>query len=228
MDNFTMKFFKKHKFRYVLLLLVICCGGFLVYTEHIESKSSTAAKSTTTSTTSASTSSSTKSTTTTKTSTLRTPIDWTKSSETKPYPDLDKVSDFWVKVDLKKNRTYLMSGNTVIYTMYSSGGAYHKNKETGKYESYTPTGTFYIEAERGDSFYNASLNEGANNWVSWKDHGVYLFHSVPTDASGNYNLTEAKKLGKKAASHGCIRLSVPDSKWMCENLKTGTKVVIEG
>ena len=90
------------------------------------------------------------------------------------------------------------------------------------------TGTFYIEPERGDSFYNASLNEGANNWVSFKDHGIYLFHSVPTDASGNYNVKEAKKLGKTAASHGCIRLSVPDSKWMSENLKTGTKVVING
>ena len=159
---------------------------------------------------------------------MRTPIDWQKSSETKPYPDLDQVNDFWVKVDLKKNRTYLMSGDKVIYTMYSSGGSYHHDEETGKYESYTPTGTFYIEPERGDSFYNASLNEGANNWVSFKDHGIYLFHSVPTDASGNYNVKEAKKLGKKAASHGCIRLSVPDSKWMSENLKTGTKVVING
>lgn len=35
---------------------------------------------------------------------MRTPIDWHKSSETIPYPDLTKVKNFWIKVSLKKNR----------------------------------------------------------------------------------------------------------------------------
>lgn len=47
---------------------------------------------------------------------MRTPIDWHKSSETVPYPDLNKVKDFWIKVDLKNNRTYLYDGSKVIYT----------------------------------------------------------------------------------------------------------------
>lgn len=158
-------------------------------------------------------------------SVMRTPIDWHKPSEKIPYPDLKKVKDFWIKVSLKKNRTYLMSGNRVIYTMYSSGGMYHN--ENGKMVSYTPTGTFYIENERGDSFFNQSLNEGANYWISWKDHGVYLFHTVPTNKDGQYDVKEANKLGKQPASHGCIRLSIPDAKWMMDNLKVGTKVVVE-
>lgn len=37
---------------------------------------------------------------------MRTPINWRKSSETVPYPDVNKVKDLWVKVDLKNNRTY--------------------------------------------------------------------------------------------------------------------------
>lgn len=174
-------------------------------------------------------SSSTKSKTTTKTqkqSTMRTPIDWQQSSETVAYPDLATTPDFWIKVSIKKNRTYLMSGDKVIYTMYSSAGSYHLDQTTGKEVSYTPTGTFYIQAERGDTFFNKALNEGANNWISWLNHGEYLFHSVPIDANGNYNLTAAAKLGKQPDSHGCIRLSVPDSQWMCQNLKVGTKVVI--
>ena len=69
--------------------------------------------------------------------------------------------------------------------------------------------------------------EGANYYVSWKDHGVYLFHSVPTKASGAYNVEEAEKLGKSTGSHGCIRLSIPDAKWMSANLPVGTKIVIE-
>ena len=62
---------------------------------------------------------------------------------------------------------------------------------------------------------------------SWLNHGEYLFHSVPTKADGSYNLREAANLGKSTGSHGCIRLSVPDAKWMEQNLPEGTKVVID-
>lgn len=217
-------------FYLVLLAGTLALGVFLVH-HFVTQKDETKAQTTTTAKVAKKAAKVTQTTskkTTLDPATMRKPIDWKKSSETKPYPDLTKVNNFWIKVDLKKNRTYLMSDNKVIYTMYSSGGAYHLDKKTGKQVSDTPTGTFYIEPERGDSFFNSSLNEGANNWISWKDHGVYLFHSVPTDGSGNYNVTEAKKLGKEAASHGCIRLSVPDSKWMSQNLQTGTKVVVKG
>lgn len=159
---------------------------------------------------------------------MRKPINYQKSSELKPYPDLTKVKDFWVEVNLKKNRTYLLDGNKVIYTMYSTGGMYKRDSKTGKLKSMTPTGTFYIQAERGNHFFNQSLNEGANYYVSWLNHGEYLFHSVPTKADGTYNLKEAKKLGKSTGSHGCIRLSIPDAKWMYSHLKVGTKVKIVG
>ena len=160
-------------------------------------------------------------------SVMRTPINWKESSEKVPYPNLNNVKNFWIKVALLKNRTYLMSGNKVIYTMYCSGGLFHKDPNTGKMVSDTPTGTYQIQPERGQSFFNNSLNEGANYWVSWKDNGVYLFHTVPTKKDGSYNVPEAEKLGKQSASHGCIRLSVPDAKWMMQNLKVGTKVVVQ-
>lgn len=157
---------------------------------------------------------------------MRTPIDWHKSSETIPYPDVTKTKDLWVKVSLTHNRTYLYDGKKLIYSMYSTGGMYKKDHRTGKRKSMTPTGTFHIQAERGDSFYNQQLGEGANYYVSWLNHGEYLFHSVPTTADGSYNTKEAKKLGKTQGSHGCIRLSIPDAKWMATNLPEGTKVEI--
>ena len=157
---------------------------------------------------------------------MRTPIDWHKSSETVPYPDLANVKDFWIKVSLKKNRTYLYDGKKLIYTMYSTGGMYTKNPQTGKMESMTPTGTYYAQAERGNSFFNQSLGEGANYYVSWLNHGTYLFHSVPTQAGGTYNVKEADKLGKSTGSHGCIRLSIPDAQWMSSHLPVGTKIEI--
>lgn len=157
---------------------------------------------------------------------MRTPIDWKKSSETVPYPDLNKVKDLWVKVNIKKNRVYLYDGSHKIYTMYCSAGVYKKDPKTGKMKSATPTGTFHVEQERGDKFYNSSVKVGANYYVSWHDHGQYLFHSVPTDKDGHYIKSEAAKLGKSTASHGCVRLSVADAKWMEQNLPTGTKVVV--
>lgn len=156
---------------------------------------------------------------------MRTPINWRLPSETVAYPDLKQLNDFWIKVVISKNRVYLMDGKKAVYTMYASAGEYERQAD-GKKKSTTPTGTYYIQAERGDSFYNPNLNEGANYWTSWLNHGEYLFHTVPTDANGNYKVTEAKKLGKKPASHGCIRLSVADAKWINQNVPQGTKVVI--
>ncbi len=149
---------------------------------------------------------------------MRSPIDWRKSSQTIAYPDLNKVANFWIRVSTERERTYLMSGSKKIYTMYSSTGAGN--------DQATPKGTWHIQAEKGDFFYSQISGEGAKYWLSFKDHGVYLFHSVPTDEKGNFIASEAEQLGKKAASHGCVRLSVPDAKWMYEHVRTGTKVVI--
>lgn len=210
----------RHTIYWLLCLIVIILGGCYMYHNHFKQPAA-ANKTVATTAKSKATSSSSKSQ-----SNMRTPIDWQKSSETVPYPDLSKVKNLWVKVSLKGNRTYLYDGSKLIYTMYSSGGVYQKDAKTGKMKSTTPTGTFYVQAERGDSFYNQELGEGANYYVSWLNHGEYLFHSVPTKADGSYNLKEAAKLGKSTGSHGCIRLSVPDARWMEQNLPEGTKVVI--
>lgn len=146
-----------------------------------------------------------------------------KTSQRSPYPNLDHLKHLNILVNIHKNRVFIRSGNQVVYTMYCSAGMTDPKTK----HSDTPTGHFTIQNERGDHFYNQNLHEGANNWTSFKDHGVYLFHSVPTDAHGNYKLTEASKLGKQPGSHGCIRLSVPDSLWIKDNVPTGTLVTIK-
>lgn len=152
---------------------------------------------------------------------MRTPIDYNKPSETKPYPKLSQYPGFWIKVSTKRQRVYIMSkSNKILYTMYCSSGNL-KSKNTA-----SPTGTYHIQAERGDYFYSSSEHEGALNYVSWHDHGVYMFHSVPVDQNRHVIKSEAQKLGKTSASHGCIRLSFPDSHWICHHVPEGTKVVI--
>lgn len=132
------------------------------------------------------------------------------------YPKLKSGNTLKLTVSLDKQRVYLddETTNKRLYTMVCSSGK----------DNTTPKGTFAVQ-ERGDSFFNGELNEGANYWVSWLYHGVYLFHSIPTDASGNYEVKEGEKLGQPA-SHGCIRLSVPDAKWLFDNIPQGTTVVV--
>lgn len=148
---------------------------------------------------------------------MRHPIQWWMSSETVPYPDLSQLHDFWIHVRIGQNRVYLMDGNNVVYTMYCTAGRYVNGV------SLTPTGTYYIQQERGDEF------DYAFHWTSWKDHGVYLFHSVIFDGpwTGRIDPAEAAKLGVEPGSHGCIRLAMPDADWIQHHVPAGTKVVID-
>ncbi|EHL97122.1 murein L,D-transpeptidase [Lentilactobacillus parafarraginis] len=144
-------------------------------------------------------------------------INWKKSSQNKPYPKITTKNARYILVSLKKQRVYIMSpNNRVLYTMYASTGIHNS----------TPKGTYHIQQEHGNFFYNGKSREGARYWTSWKDHGIYLFHTVPTNAKGQYIKSEAAHLGKRANSHGCIRLSIPDAKWINRTVPVGTKVKI--
>lgn len=160
------------------------------------------------------------------------------SSETKrKYPDLRKYKDVWIRVSILGARVYVMSGKKVIYTMYASPGAIKKNGE-----SRTPVGNYRIQEEAGEVFYNND-GVGARYCVSYDQHGVYLFHSVPINnfnsgvKAGKYHYgykggAHLTTLGKKPDSHGCVRLSVNDAKWIYEQrlnggLPVGSKVVLK-
>lgn len=144
-------------------------------------------------------------------------VDWHGPSEVDhAYPNLNAYPHAWIKVSLAKQRVYIMNGNTVLYTMLCS---------TGRPGDATPTGVYAIQRERGPVF-GGSLG-GARYYVSWKDHGVYLFHSVPINGRGQYLASEGALLGKRPHSHGCIRLTVSDAYWMYTHIKYGTKVVVQ-
>lgn len=143
-------------------------------------------------------------------------INWRQPSENKPYPDVTKYPNLEFVVSLAKQRVYLQANGKTLYTMYASTGIDHT----------TPTGHYAIQAERGTHFFNGHEMMGANYYTSWLDHGKYLFHSVPTDAKGNYIVAEANKLGKQPGSHGCVRLSIPDAQWIFTHAKVGMAVII--
>lgn len=133
------------------------------------------------------------------------------------YPTIRKGDNVWIDVSLNAQRVYIKKGATTVYTMVMSSGVDPTHS--------SPKGTFYVEPERGTWFFSEKYQEGAKYWVSWKGHGIYLFHSAVMDRSQQVIWPEAAKLGTKA-SHGCFRLTVADAKWIYEQIPTGTKVVV--
>lgn len=148
------------------------------------------------------------------------PVQWNAPSGG-AYPALKKGENIWLNVSIKQQKVYVKSGNKTLYTMIASTGL-----DTNPDNS-TPTGTFHIQAERGKWFYTSQYKEGAMYWVSWKNHGEFLFHSVPMDLNQHVLAADAKKLGQKD-SHGCIHLTVPDAQWVYEHIPYNTTVVIHG
>lgn len=140
--------------------------------------------------------------------------DWTKPSQSYAYPNVSNYAGINIEVNLSKQEVYIKRNNTVLYTMYCSSG---KNGAT-------PTGHYQIQAERGSAFWEGNI--GARWYTSWKGHGIYLFHSVLIDRNYHYIPSESKWLGIKPISHGCIRMSGPDAKWINEHMKVGTKLYI--
>lgn len=133
------------------------------------------------------------------------------------YPVIKKGDNIWIDVPIRDQRVRIMKGSQVIYSMVTSSGMEPTHA--------TPRGTYYIEPERGTWFFSQKYQEGAQYWVSFKGHGIYLFHTVVMDGNQRLIDSEANKLGQKA-SHGCLRLTVSDARWIYENIPTGTKVVI--
>lgn len=129
-------------------------------------------------------------------------------------PDLTTLPDLSVLVDLASQKVHVRSAGTDVYVMTASSGL----------DDSTPRGDFIVDG-RGEHFYNPDEGMGADYWVNFLDN-TYLFHSVPTtETQGEYLPEEGAKLGQPA-SHGCVRLSIADARWLYEQLPDGTPVHI--
>lgn len=128
---------------------------------------------------------------------------------------LSSGSNFLIWVNLKEQKTNVFIGKKgkwkLIKSCLSSTGAPGKE---------TPSGTFTVKG-RGTWFFSSKYGQGGKYWVQF--WGNYLFHSLPMDK--NKNVVDST-LGK-AASHGCVRLSIEDASWIYNNIPGGTTVYIK-
>lgn len=120
-----------------------------------------------------------------------------------------------------------------IYTT-SSSGKYDKVVRymlcsTAQNPTKFPEGYWKLKSDRSNSkrIWRTMLSHGKPLYAQYATQitGDFLFHSVPyTDTQkGALDIKRYKKLGI-ADSGGCIRLTVENAKWICENCKAGTTV----
>lgn len=121
-----------------------------------------------------------------------------------------------ILVDLTQQRVYVRQGDELLRTMVCS---------TGTVDKPTPRGKFRIQ-NRGEWFFSKKYQQGGKWWVSFLNWGEYLFHSVPMDEQGRIIEEESRRLGQPA-SHGCVRLSLEDAKWVFDHVPVGTPVEIK-
>lgn len=94
----------------------------------------------------------------------------------------------------------------------------------GKSRNATPKGTFNTMSKtRWGLLMGPSYGQYCTRIVD-----SILFHSVPGTKKSSYNISyrDYNKLGTPA-SHGCIRLTVKDAKWIYDNCRVGTVVTID-
>lgn len=135
-------------------------------------------------------------------------------------PSEEYVFPYKIIVDISDQRVYIGSWN---------GSAYRdlvkKMKcSTGKDSTPTPLGTYQTDGKAGDEWY---YFKDFNCYARWATRivGGILFHSI-TYNSRKRQSGSTRTLGRKA-SHGCIRLTVEDAKWIYDNCPAGTTVVIQ-
>lgn len=124
-------------------------------------------------------------------------------------------TSYLITVNLNEQLTKIFKGSEENWELVKS-----INSSTGIPGDETPKGTFKVNS-RGSWFFSQKYKEGAKYWTSF--YGNYLFHSFPMDM--NRNILDYT-LGKPA-SHGCVRMTVEDAKWIYDNIPNGTKVIVQ-
>ena len=122
-------------------------------------------------------------------------------------------------VDIQEQRTYIFKDNNNNNNRWIL-----ENKficATGQENTPTPVGVFKIGI-RGEWFYNSKFDKGAKYYMVF-DGSDYLFHSVPYYK--DKKTVFENRLGVPM-SHGCIRHSTENQKWLYDNVEEGTKVII--
>ncbi|WP_026889729.1 L,D-transpeptidase [Clostridium beijerinckii] len=130
--------------------------------------------------------------------------------------NIESMTPYLINVSLQDQKTYVYKGKADKWQLVKTFPC-----STGISGEDTPSGSFTIK-ERGDWFFSEEYQQGGKYWTQIT--GDILFHSVPFAKD---KATVADYTMNKPSSHGCIRLSIDDSKWIFTNIPKGSKVIIK-
>lgn len=130
--------------------------------------------------------------------------------------NVESTTPYLINVNIKNQKTYVYKGKTDNWSLVKSFPC-----STGIAGEDTPSGSFSIK-EKGDWFFSEQYNQGGKYWSQIT--GDILFHSLPFDKN---KTTVVDYTMSKPSSHGCIRLSIDDAKWIYTNIPKDSKVIIK-
>jgi tetratricopeptide (TPR) repeat protein len=130
--------------------------------------------------------------------------------------NIESSTSYLINVSLENQKTYIYTGKPDNWKLVRTCQC-----STGINGEETPTGSFSTK-EKGDWFFSDKYEQGGKYWTQIT--GDILFHSVPfaKDKSTVLDYTL-----NKPSSHGCIRLSIDDAKWIYSSVPKGSKVIIK-
>lgn len=130
--------------------------------------------------------------------------------------NIESNTSYLINVSLDNQKTYIYKGKAdkwkLVKTFVCSTGISGED---------TPSGSFTIK-EKGDWFFSDKYEQGGKYWTQIT--GDILFHSVPFARD---KTTVLDYTMNKPSSHGCIRLSIDDAKWIYTNIPKDSKVIIK-
>ncbi|WP_447407423.1 L,D-transpeptidase [Clostridium perfringens] len=129
--------------------------------------------------------------------------------------DITSNTNYLVFVNIAEQKTYVYEGSKNDWTLDKTFTC-----STGIEGKETPVGIFTVQ-NRAPWFFSPKYGQGGKYYVQFM--GNYLFHSIPFNSD---KTTISDPTLGVPASHGCIRLSVEDSKWLYDNVQNGSKIII--
>lgn len=130
--------------------------------------------------------------------------------------NIESTTSYFINVNLKNQKTYIYKGKSDKWQLVRTCPC-----STGIIGEDTPSGSFSTK-EKGDWFFSDKYEQGGKYWTQIT--GDILFHSVPFDKD---KITVLDYTMNKPSSHGCIRLSIDDAKWIYTNIPKESKVIIK-
>ena len=138
---------------------------------------------------------------------------YSNSSMFNKAQSISSNTNWLILVDTKANKVAVYSGSKGNWTEKK-----YWSCTSGAAGTPTVKGYFTVQSK------GLSFGSGYTCWYYTQFYGNYLFHSILYNP-GSQTSVQDGRLGINA-SHGCVRLSLANAKWIYDNIPRGTKVYV--